>query len=40
MNNRSNTAARILAQAGYTDIYDLGGVIAWQSQGLALKTAR
>ena len=38
--NRSNTAARILAQAGYTDIYDLGGVIAWQSQGLALKTAR
>ncbi len=38
--NRSATAARQLAQAGYTDIYDLGGIIAWQNQGLALQTPR
>lgn len=38
--NRSNTAAQMLARAGYSDIYDLGGVIAWQAQGLALQTAR
>ena len=34
--NRSNTAARMLQQAGFTDVYDLGGVIAWQAQGLPL----
>lgn len=38
--NRSATAARQLAQAGYTDIYDLGGIIAWQNQGLALHIPR
>lgn len=38
--NRSNTAAQILARAGYTDIYDLGGVITWQAQGLALTAPR
>ena len=36
--NRSATAAKMLAQAGYADVYDLGGIIAWQSQGLALTT--
>ena len=36
--NRSNTAAQMLIQAGYTDVYDLGGIIAWQAQGLALVT--
>ncbi len=36
--NRSATAGKMLAQAGYTDVYDLGGIIAWQSQGLALTT--
>lgn len=28
--NRSATAANILAQAGYTQIYDMGGIIDWQ----------
>ncbi len=31
--NRSAQAARILAQAGYTDVYDLGGIITWQAAG-------
>ncbi len=31
--NRSNQAAQILDQAGYTQIYDLGGIITWQQQG-------
>lgn len=35
--NRSNTAAQMLARAGYTDIYDLGGVIDWRAQGLPLQ---
>lgn len=33
---RSNTAAQMLAQAGFTQIYDLGGVIDWRAQGLPL----
>lgn len=28
--NRSATAANILAEAGYTQIYDMGGIIDWQ----------
>lgn len=34
--NRSAQAARILQQAGYTNIYDLGGIINWQARGYAL----
>lgn len=35
--NRSATAARLLLEAGYKDVYDLGGVIEWQRQGLPIK---
>lgn len=35
--NRSVTASEILAQAGYTDLYDLGGIIAWSAQGLPVR---
>ncbi len=35
--NRSAQAARILDQAGYSGVYDLGGVIAWQQAGLPLE---
>lgn len=31
--NRSKQAAQILAQAGYSDIRDLGGINTWTSQG-------
>ena len=31
--NRSATASKILADAGYTSIYDLGGLQGWISQG-------
>lgn len=31
--NRSAQAARILDAAGFTEIYDLGGIVTWQSQG-------
>jgi rhodanese-related sulfurtransferase len=31
--NRSATASQILADAGYTSIYDLGGLQGWISQG-------
>jgi rhodanese-related sulfurtransferase len=34
---RSSTAARMLAQAGFTKIYDLGGLIDWRAQGLPLQ---
>jgi rhodanese-related sulfurtransferase len=32
--NRSKQAMRYLSQAGYNDLYDLGGIMAWQAQGL------
>ena len=32
--SRSRTAARVLTQAGYVDVYDLGGIIKWQAKGL------
>ena len=32
--NRSAQAANILADAGYTEIYDLGGIIDWQRLSL------
>lgn len=35
--NRSNQARSILNQRGYTSVYDLGGVIAWQAAGLPLE---
>lgn len=35
--NRSATAAKLLLQAGYTDVYDLGGIIDWQRMGLPIK---
>jgi rhodanese-related sulfurtransferase len=35
--NRSAFAANILMQAGYTEVYDLGGIIDWARQGLPIK---
>lgn len=35
--SRSAHAAQALIAAGYTDVYDLGGVIEWSRQGLLLK---
>jgi len=32
--NRSAQAARILSDAGYTNLYDLGGINAWTAAGL------
>lgn len=32
--NRSAQAASILDAAGFTNIYDLGGIVAWQQAGL------
>jgi phage shock protein E len=34
--SRSNSAAQILTRAGFTKIYDLGGIIDWRAQGLPL----
>lgn len=31
--NRSNQAASILGDAGYPEIYDLGGIVAWAGNG-------
>lgn len=35
--NRSAQAAAILREAGYRRIYDLGGINAWQAQGLPVQ---
>lgn len=35
--NRSAQAAQMLTQAGYTDVYDLGGVNDWTAQGFPLE---
>lgn len=35
--NRSAEAARLLERAGYSRIYDLGGVIAWRAAGYPLQ---
>jgi phage shock protein E len=35
--NRSATAAQILVEAGYTNVYDLGGIQAWQAAGLPVE---
>jgi rhodanese-related sulfurtransferase len=34
--NRSATAARILTDAGYTPVYDLGGIQDWVAEGLPI----
>jgi rhodanese-related sulfurtransferase len=34
--NRSSQAANILRRAGYTQVYDLGGIIRWQAEGYSL----
>lgn len=35
--NRSATASQILSQAGYTHIYDLGGLNTWTAQGFPVE---
>ncbi len=35
--NRSATASQILAQAGYSRVYDLGGIIDWTAQGFPVE---
>lgn len=35
---RSASAASVLKQAGYTDVYDLGGIIGWVSSGYPVKS--
>lgn len=35
--NRSAQASNILAQAGYTAVYDLGGIITWTAQGYPIQ---
>lgn len=35
--NRSAQASQILAQAGYSTVYDLGGIIDWTAQGLPVE---
>lgn len=35
--NRSRQAQQYLAQAGFTNTYDLGGIIDWQAQGLPVQ---
>jgi len=34
--NRSAFAANMLMQAGYTEVYDLGGIIEWARQGMPI----
>jgi rhodanese-related sulfurtransferase len=35
--NRSAQAMDVLKASGYTNIYDMGGIIAWQSAGLPVQ---
>lgn len=35
--SRSSQAARTLVSAGYTEVYDLGGISGWERQGGKLK---
>ena len=35
--NRSASAAQALLQAGYSEVYDLGGIIEWSRQGMPIK---
>jgi phage shock protein E len=34
--NRSSQAVQVLRDAGYTQVYDLGGIIAWEEAGYSL----
>ncbi|MBX2998077.1 MAG: rhodanese-like domain-containing protein [Caldilineaceae bacterium] len=34
--NRSSFAVNVLTQAGYTEVYDLGGIIDWARHGLPI----
>lgn len=34
--NRSTQASNILSDAGYTSIYDMGGIVQWQAAGLPI----
>lgn len=35
--NRTKMAAQVLGKAGYTQVYDLGGIMQWQAQGLPMQ---
>ena len=35
--NRSSSASQLLSRSGYTDLYDLGGIIAWAQAGMAIR---
>jgi rhodanese-related sulfurtransferase len=35
--NRSATAGQMLLRRGFTQLYDLGGIITWQAQGLPVQ---
>jgi len=35
--NRSGQAAQILTQAGYSSLYDLGGINTWEAQGFPIE---
>lgn len=35
--NRTKMAAQILTRAGYTNIYDLGGLMQWKAAGMAVR---
>ncbi len=35
--NRSAAAGHLLLRRGFTQLYDLGGIIAWQAQGLPIQ---
>ncbi len=35
--SRSSSAASMLLQAGYTDVYDMGGISGWSRQGYEVK---
>ena len=36
--NRSNQAFNLLANEGYADLYDMGGIIDWQAQGYPISS--
>lgn len=38
--SRSAMAAHMMLQAGYTDVYDLGGIIDWAAHGLPIQTRK
>ncbi len=35
--NRSTQAARLMQQAGFTGLYNLGGIVAWQAAGFPIE---